>query len=62
LPNNGGKKSFNGEAFSGKVGMIDGRMHQIWGVRWRGLRKNQPGFDPQPDLDHANVGKKLKNF
>jgi hypothetical protein len=37
-------------------------MHQIGGVRWRGLRKNQQGFDPQPDLDHANVGKKLKKF
>ena len=26
------------------------------GVRWRGLRGSQPGFDPSPDLDHANVG------
>ena len=27
------------------------------GVRWRGLRGDQPGPDPKPDLDHANVGK-----
>ena len=27
------------------------------GVRWRGLRGNREGSDPEPDLDHANVGK-----
>ena len=27
------------------------------GVRWRGLRGGREGPDPEPDLDHANVGK-----
>ena len=28
----------------------------------RGLRGNYKSFDPQPDLDHANVGKYTVSF